>query len=100
MNGKTCRRFKTLLALKLMGGDAMTTEWKGEDWEAHWKFRGRPRQPKMKKMKKVKVKVLCYFSGSGIRYDLLENGEQHLSIKDDLNWTRVPSEDKEIEVPE
>jgi hypothetical protein len=69
-------------------------KWLGKTWEAHWKFRGRPRQPAMKK-----VKQLCFFSASGLRYDMLENGKQHRSIGSTMGWIRVPSEDKEFEVP-
>lgn len=60
--------------------------WDGSGWSQYWRFRGRHRQPKMKK-----VKLLGWFDGEELR--LAHEALQH-------DWVRVPSEDKEIEIPE
>jgi hypothetical protein len=60
--------------------------WTREVWTMHTFYRGRSRQPKMKK-----VKLLGWFDGEELR--LAHEALQH-------DWVRVPSEDKEIEAPE
>ena len=66
--------------------------WGGSFWSSLGAFRARPRQPKMKK-----VKLLCWLNpDTGILFWRKEN---HATMADS-HWLRVPSEDKEIEVPE
>ena len=62
-------------------------QWDGLGWHAEWQFRARPRQPAMKK-----VKFECF----SVHGQLVWRDES-LSVLD--HWIRVPSEDKEIEVP-
>ena len=72
--------------------DAGTTtfaEWLGETWYTRWKYRARPPQPKMKK-----VNLAAYLDLQG---EFRRVNEASFA---NSNWTRVPSEDKEIEVPE
>ena len=64
------------------------TPWAGEYWHTSWKFRARPRQPKMKQ-----VKLLCYFDEFELRW---RKEDGIVSV----NWVRVPAEDKTIEIPE
>ena len=64
--------------------------WLGESWDRGMNFRARPAQPKMKK-----IKMLCYLTTSSKSLMWYEETE---SVPD--FWRRVPSEDKEIEVPE
>lgn len=63
--------------------------WMGGAWQDDWLFQARPRQPKMKK-----VKLFGYLTNSGM---LMQVTEDYASAG---YWTRVPSEDEEIEVPE
>lgn len=70
-------------------------KWLGFSWQSNWEFRAREPMPAMKK-----VKQICFFSASGLRYDVLENSEQHMAISPRvMGWFRVPSEDKMVEVP-
>ena len=63
--------------------------WDGKGWSVRWQFRARPRQPKMKK-----VKSLCW------RHAELGNLSWWVETFTPTQvWQRVPSEDKEIEVP-
>ena len=62
-------------------------KWFGLAWNAGWKFHARPRQPKMKK-----VKLLCFYNGKNLFW--AESGEGY------AYRCRVPSEDKEVEIPE
>ena len=64
------------------------SEWNHKWWQEGRKYRARPAQPKMKK-----VKMLCYFTGLQIvwrpeDYQLLHG------------WSRIPAQDIEIEIPE
>lgn len=61
--------------------------WDKNLWSANYKYRARPRQPKMKK-----VKMLCYFDT--VIDQLVWSSAEAISG----DWIRVPSEDKEIEV--
>jgi len=63
-------------------------EWAGKNWVARWNFRGRPRQPAMKK-----VKLEAWLSEYELRWLNVEAGN-----KPAPHWVHVPSEDKEIEV--
>ncbi len=63
-------------------------EWQESVWRSNFMFRGRPRQPKMKK-----VKSLCW------RYSDGDFAWRIEGINLAKPWIRVPSEDKEIEVP-
>ena len=67
--------------------------WSGEVWSKLTTYRGRPRQPKVKK-----AKTLCFFSAAGTRYDILENSDHHKTLAETNGWLHVPSEDKEIEI--
>ena len=62
--------------------------WPGLKWDILSKFRARPPQPKMKKMK-----MLCYLAVQQLvwRFD---------DYKCPDSWIRIPAEDKEIEVPD
>ena len=62
--------------------------WPQRGWNIQGKYRARPRQPKMKK-----VKMLCWFDGFGLFW-------RKESMNYDKHWIRVPAEDKVIEVPE
>jgi len=62
--------------------------WNGNRWDTSLSFRGRPRQPKMKK-----VKMLCWINSKAELVWRDERWPMDSSI-------RVPSEDKEIEVPD
>ena len=62
--------------------------WDGRHWNTGYLFRGRPRQPAMKK-----VKSLCWRFTDG---DLTWRIEGMVLA---YPWVRVPSEDKEFEVP-
>ena len=68
-------------------GDNDWVAWGGTAWMNHQKYRGRPAQPKVKKVKLEawldSLKELRWFAGP---------------IPFLTSWTRVPSEDKEIEV--
>ena len=64
--------------------------WIGESWYERWQFRGRPRQPAMKK-----VKIHAYLVGSYI-YLVREDKVDAVS---QTNWIRFPSGDLEGEVP-
>ena len=61
--------------------------WKGTAWMDYIRYRARPRQPKMKQ-----VKMLCWFAGNELHW----YGEDVALC----GCTRVPSEDKIIEIPE
>ena len=63
--------------------------WDGKGWSVRWQFRGRPRQPAMKK-----VKILAYMH-IGIGDIIFRFETEEISNR----WIRIPSEDKEIEVP-
>jgi hypothetical protein len=65
------------------------SDWDGCAWVSHWSLRGRPRQPKMKK-----VKSLCWRYSDG---DFAWRTEGIILAKP---WVRVPSEDKMVEVPD
>lgn len=73
--------------IQVRTGDAWE-EWNGEWWASNHHYRGRPAQPKTRK-----VKMLCYVDHGG---ELRWQSEK--ACRDD--WTRIPDEDKEIEVPE
>ena len=62
--------------------------WKGLAWMNYMKYRARPCRPKMKK-----VKYLCYGD------DFCLTWRKH-EVPMEGAWIRVPSEDKEIEVPD
>lgn len=64
--------------------------WAGVYWHTSWKFRARPRQPKMKQ-----VKMLCYLHNDS-RLMWLKEGD--LFAKG--NRVRVPNLDYIIEIPE
>ena len=64
-------------------------EWVGENWYARWYFRGRPRQPAMKK-----VKLEAWLSEYELRWLNVEAGNKPAPL-----WIRVQSEDKTVEVP-
>jgi hypothetical protein len=66
------------------------SNWPSGAWYSNTLFRGRPRQPKMKK-----VKMLCWYQ----KGYLLSWAEEGVAREGD-GYIRVPSEDKEIEVPE
>ena len=63
--------------------------WDGRHWNTGYLFRGRPRQPAMKK-----VKMLCWYK----KGYLLSWADEGIDRKGD-GHIRVPSEDKEFEVP-
>ena len=63
--------------------------WDGSFWSSVGAFRARPRQPATKM-----IKMLCWFINGQLNW--LQEGT-HASGPD---WKHVPSEDKEIEVPE
>ena len=63
-------------------------KWDGEYWASDSPYRARPRQPKMKKLK-----MLCYLIGGRLDWFHNDYGSSD-------GWIRIPSEDKEIEVPE
>ena len=62
--------------------------WEGKVWEQQKAYRGRPYQPKTKT-----IKMGAYFDG----VTLFWYNETYPLI--DKRWTRIPSEDKTIEVP-
>ena len=62
--------------------------WIGGAWDKDWKFRARPRQPKMKT-----VKMLAYLDA---RAELRWMADEPASS----GWTRIPAQDIEIEIPE
>ena len=64
-------------------------KWDGGDWRSYWKFRARPRQPKMRK-----VKVEAYLSEYELRWLNIAAGN-----KPAPHWIRIPAQDIEIEVP-
>jgi hypothetical protein len=71
-------------------GDQVWAVWLGELWASKYIFRGRPRQPKMKK-----VKILSYMHiGCG---DIIFRFEAEEVAN---HWIRIPSEDKIVEIPE
>lgn len=62
--------------------------WLGVRWYADAKYRGRPKQPKMKQ-----VKMLCWYKpGQRLIWDEFDMTR--------AGWSRVPAEDKVFEVPE
>lgn len=63
-------------------------EWNGIEWESRWKFRARPAQPKMKK-----VKLLAWLDADQLFW-LRETSTSKFPA------VRVPAEDKIIEVME
>ena len=67
------------------------SEWNHKWWQEGRKYRARPAQPKMKK-----VKMLCWLDGTWLQYATEEHSKV---IEETLEWIRVPAEDKEIEVP-
>ena len=67
--------------------------WFGEYWEKDWRFRARPAQPKMKQ-----VKMEAWLSGSRELRWFHEDAET--PMLQTSKWTRVPTEDKVIEIPE
>ena len=73
--------------IECTGDGGRWTPWAGEYWHTSWKFRARPRQPKMKQ-----VKMLCWFAGNELHW----YGEDVALC----GCTRVPFEDKVIEIPE
>ena len=64
------------------------SEWNHKWWQEGRKYRARPAQPKMKK-----VKMLCWFDGAFLHW-IREGYENHAM------QCRIPAEDKEIEIPE
>ncbi len=62
--------------------------WGGKNWRSDASYRGRPNQPKTKT-----VKMGAYFDGVALFW----YNETYPLI--DSRWTRIPSEDKTIEVP-
>ncbi len=83
-----------LFKLKLEGWEIQVRnagawlKWGATSWSQSFKFRARPQQPNMKK-----VKMLAYFDGVLLVW---RNADYNLT---DGRWVRVPAEDKEIEVP-
>lgn len=63
-------------------------KWCESSWQEANTYRGRPRQPKMKK-----VKMLCWFDGFGLFW-------RKEAMNYDKQWIRVPAQDIEIEIPE
>jgi len=61
--------------------------WPGTQWNEIAHYRGRPAQPKMKK-----VKMLCYLITGSLEW-LIEGKSV------DMRWIRVPAQDIEIEIP-
>ena len=74
--------------LTIHGWSEWWSELSGSMWDKRIQYRARPAQPKMKKLR-----MLCY---TYLIY-LIWRSEVWLVPG---NWIRVPSEDKEIEVPE
>ena len=62
--------------------------WDGLMWYADRLYRSRP-VPKVKR-----IKMLCWFNGYNLLWEV-ENKDRNFS-----DWTRIPDEDKEIEVME
>ena len=71
--------------------------WWGNAWEADWKFRARPHQPKMKK-----VKLLAYIGTSILTHVREDSPTDILKSYDGVGskWIRQPHLDLEGEVPE
>ena len=67
--------------------DSEWIDWAGNTWATFGKYRGRPRQPKMKKLK-----MLCYTDGECLYWNA-----EHLHFPS--SWIRIPAQDIEIEVP-
>jgi hypothetical protein len=65
------------------------SDWDGCAWVSHWAFRGRPRQPKMKK-----VTSFCYRAVNGAL--LWDNAD----VKNVANFLRFPAGDFEGEIPD
>ena len=65
------------------------TLWTGKGWYADQRYRARPRQPKMKK-----VKMLCWLHENELYW--LADGV----VTDSKFWIRIPAQDIEIEIPE
>ena len=61
--------------------------WPQRGWSIQGKYRARPRQPKMKK-----VKMLCWFDGFALFW-------RKESMNLDKQWIRLPAQDIEIEIP-
>jgi len=64
-------------------------KWDGGDWRGYWKFRARPRQPKMKE-----VKMLCWLS-RGLYLDWCTEGNDPT-----VSGIRQPHLDMVAKVPE
>ena len=66
------------------------SKWMQCAWNTSWKFRGRPRQPKMKK-----AKMLCWVDNENeLRW--VREGDMYIQN----TWIRIPAQDIEIEIPE
>lgn len=63
--------------------------WPQRGWSIKGKYRARPRQPKMKK-----VKMLCWFTG--VELSWTKEGWRMTG----KSWIRIPTQDIEIEIPE
>jgi hypothetical protein len=72
--------------IEVLMGDGSWEKWNGRYWGHHQQYRGRPAQPKMKKMK-----MLCWTDGE----DLYWKPENHPV----MHWQRFPTGDIEGEVP-
>lgn len=76
--------------IEVSNGTSSWHAWKGISWHSDLKFRARPRQPKMKK-----VKSLCW------RHAELGNLSWWVETFTPTQvWQRVQSEDRELEVPD
>lgn len=63
--------------------------WSQLVWSINGKYRGRPRQPVMRK-----VKMLCWVIGDHLEWF------QEGSSRPGHAWIRIPAQDIEIEIPE
>ena len=68
-------------------GETLWIPWDGTVWRNFMKYRARPRQPKLRK-----VKMLAYLDTNA---ELRWRGDPAASAQ----WIRIPAQDIEIEVP-
>jgi len=73
--------------IEVKESDGTWIPWLGNVWSASWDYRGRPRPPKIKK-----VKLLGWITDFGCLALYREGPEMP------NGWCRVPSEDKTVEV--
>lgn len=70
------------------------SSWNVATWDKFWKFRARPRQPKMKK-----VKLLAFLGAIVLQFVREDSIDLQMYVKN-TQWIRQPHLDLEGEVPD